>query len=393
MIEDRVGTAPIGTAVRGTAFVVDAATGLLVTAKHVVEKCQASALRVRSVYTVAGDYALGLVNSVSAIYEHPSMDLAILRISRQGTKRRQPALDLAFDAEVGDRIAIVGYGQGTDLVFCDDILGTGSPKSITPICFQGDVAAIVPEDGRPVELVVYGASTFPGHSGGPVLSLESDSVVAIHLRSAANQVGYGLPLKRCSQFLRDVQAGTISSTSAPTPRASTTDALSQFIDWENKASSKVAEAGGEPPDVQAALMAALELEDPTDLLEWDWEDDAGRTTESAVAYLQSSPRAPASTLIGTVSVDESVVPEGVPRKLEEVRLKAAGEIWEIHKNDADPRPSNPHAHNVESGLKLDLSTGELYRKTTMVGRVTKKDLGKIRDLAEAKAIALPPLLI
>ncbi len=44
----------------------------------------------------------------------------------------------------------------------------------------------------------------------------------------------------------------------------------------------------------------------------------------------------------------------------EARVKVAGKIWTIHKNDKDTFPSQPHAHNYENGEKLDLHTGDIY---------------------------------
>jgi hypothetical protein len=69
-----------------------------------------------------------------------------------------------------------------------------------------------------------------------------------------------------------------------------------------------------------------------------------------------------------------------------------GQLWQINRNDADPWPSNPHAHNLESGYKLDLSTGKLFFKTRDVReRVSRKDLLAIRE--KAGPIDLPPLLV
>jgi hypothetical protein len=44
-------------------------------------------------------------------------------------------------------------------------------------------------------------------------------------------------------------------------------------------------------------------------------------------------------------------------------LRVNGERWRIHKSDADPNPSNPHAHCVagkHKGCKLHLGTRQLY---------------------------------
>ncbi len=98
--------------------------------------------------------------------------------------------------------------------------------------------------------------------------------------------------------------------------------------------------------------------------------------------------------LGTVELDHSPIPDGCRRRLDEVRVKRDGEIWQINRNDADPYPSNPHAHNVESGLKLDLSTGALWFRATYTNRsIPRKDLLAIREQAAAKGIEVPPLAI
>jgi len=349
MIEDKDLGGVIGASVRGSAFVVDAEAGLLGTAKHVVKGVSAASLRIRSVYTVNGEYALGLVNTVRNIYEHPTRDFALLHISAYGTKRRKASIEKKFSSEVGDQIAVFGFASGTDFVWCDDILGPGSPKSLNPIVFHGRVAGLVPDDGRTVEVLVYDATTFGGNSGGPVVSVESSEVVAVHLRSAANQVGFGLPLVQCAEFIADVVAGRAVANAGGTTQPDTTVVLPRYIEWEKG----VAERSGED-DVQTVLTDALEIEDSTDLLFFDWDDPTGSSSSSTVALIKASaPKRP--TVLARLALEEHILPAGVPRKIEEVRLKAVGEIWDIHLNDADPFPSNPHAHNVQTGVKLDLS--------------------------------------
>jgi len=100
----------------------------------------------------------------------------------------------------------------------------------------------------------------------------------------------------------------------------------------------------------------------------------------------------AHELLAEIEFEKSPIPDDTVRRLDEVTIKRDGCIWRIHKNDADPFPSNPHAHNVESGLKLDLASGGLYLGTRDTGKkVSKKDLDFIRCQAAAKKIDLPPL--
>lgn len=54
-----------------------------------------------------------------------------------------------------------------------------------------------------------------------------------------------------------------------------------------------------------------------------------------------------------------------------------GEVWRVHKSDADPFPSIPHAHCVHGparykGCTLHLGTRELFRKRTGLGRYMSK---------------------
>ncbi len=75
-----------------------------------------------------------------------------------------------------------------------------------------------------------------------------------------------------------------------------------------------------------------------------------------------------------------------------VQIKSKGLIWIMHKYDADPFPSNPHAHQMGSGIKMDLKNGKCYRKKVFVTTIKKKDLIKIRTQA-VKNFDLPELEI
>jgi hypothetical protein len=66
------------------------------------------------------------------------------------------------------------------------------------------------------------------------------------------------------------------------------------------------------------------------------------------------------------------------RYLVEKDYRVAGEVWRVHKNDADPFPSIPHAHCVGGakrfvGCTLHLGTAELFRGRTSVGRFLARD--------------------
>lgn len=98
-------------------------------------------------------------------------------------------------------------------------------------------------------------------------------------------------------------------------------------------------------------------------------------------------------IVCEIELEESPIPDGVYRNLDEVTVRRDGCVWRIHKSDADPFPSNPHAHNLESGLKLDLSNGKLYHGTRHDDSVSRKALLRIRELASQKGISLPALAV
>lgn len=63
------------------------------------------------------------------------------------------------------------------------------------------------------------------------------------------------------------------------------------------------------------------------------------------------------------------------------RIKANGTVWIIHRYDADPFPSNPHAHHIDSNIKLDLSNGKCYKNKVNIYSLKKKNLLEIREKA------------
>lgn len=64
------------------------------------------------------------------------------------------------------------------------------------------------------------------------------------------------------------------------------------------------------------------------------------------------------------------------------RIKNNNIVWVIHRYDADPFPSNPHAHNIDNNIKLDLSNGQCYQNKKKIHTINKKELLEIRSKAE-----------
>ncbi|MGD1097026.1 MAG: hypothetical protein ABSB35_34185 [Bryobacteraceae bacterium] len=145
-------------------------------------------------------------------------------------------------------------------------------------------------------------------------------------------------------------------------------------------------------DVENGLVAVLRLDEISDLLDRDTDSTQILTLLSGYDFARLRPEKLCEILL-----DESIIPAGVPLYLTEAEVKMRGEKWTVNKYDADPFPSDPHAHNYARGLKLHLGNGDLYqhKKKVCCDRISKKDLIKLRDLViqRSPSIALPPLMI
>ena len=208
MIERRKVGAVMASNILGTAFVADNA-GYLLTAAHVVRGVDPEDLIVRTMFNLAGEYAMSS-GRVEAVFLHSESDVAVIRVHRSLTKGRALRMEPA-GPEVGDDVLMLGYALGTELTFCDDILGSASPKSPTPLAFRGSVSGLVPHDGRPVKVVVIDITTFAGNSGSPVVRAADGSVVGIHIRGVDRRVGYALPIELGVNLLGSVGAGASDS--------------------------------------------------------------------------------------------------------------------------------------------------------------------------------------
>lgn len=82
------------------------------------------------------------------------------------------------------------------------------------------------------------------------------------------------------------------------------------------------------------------------------------------------------------------------RYILEEDYRVSGEVWRVHKSDADPYPSNPHAHCVGGakrfiGCTLHLGTAELFRKRDGTGRYLERNqFDRLLELISPKFPAL-----
>jgi hypothetical protein len=143
-----------------------------------------------------------------------------------------------------------------------------------------------------------------------------------------------------------------------------------------------------PEETEDALVALLEIENPVDLLDHDWTANEIVDTLRNFNFASLSPE-----VLAVATLEASIIPNGVPRRLDEVKLKVRGEVWYIHKTDSDPFPSVPHAHNYDSGHTMDLGTGELYLGRRLVGKISGRDLIDFRQRPELRDLQLPALAV
>lgn len=132
-----------------------------------------------------------------------------------------------------------------------------------------------------------------------------------------------------------------------------------------------------PFDIQSALSEVLNIPEnpPLGIL------DLGLDSDAIVNHLKDFDfRKFHPEILSECELTEGVLPEGISLLLNEKTVKVKGEVWRMHQNDADPWPSNPHAHNYQSGIVANLQTGELFdtnRKS--VGKLNKKKLARLRE--------------
>lgn len=153
--------------------------------------------------------------------------------------------------------------------------------------------------------------------------------------------------------------------------------INALVSEGQEAARVLAERSGLPLEfahIQSALVEVLGLKEAIDLLSYRMK------RREIVAHLANFDfRKFFPELLAEVELENSIIPEDVPRSLIEQTVRCNGEVWRIHRNDADPFPSNPHGHNLESHYKLHLGMGELFLRRRNVGKIYRKHLLAIRN--------------
>jgi hypothetical protein len=128
------------------------------------------------------------------------------------------------------------------------------------------------------------------------------------------------------------------------------------------------------------LKESYEFEHPTQL--WDIDVDFKKLKKILSNF-------DFKTVLFPIETSRSLIPKEYLTGYKAI-IKSKNLIWCIHKYDLDPFPSNPHAHLIDSNIKMDLSNGKCYQNKKHLYTISKKELMKIRDKAIANFI-LPPL--
>ncbi len=142
----------------------------------------------------------------------------------------------------------------------------------------------------------------------------------------------------------------------------------------------------ESMDFQLALCECLDIDsmNPVELIERNLTHQKMLSLLKDYDFSKNLP-----DVLTIITVDESLLPDGIPKLLTEQTVKVKGEVWVIHKSDVDPFPSSPHAHNYDSGISLHLGTGEFFNKKQSKGFLNCKKLNRLRG--EIKGHSLPSL--
>ena len=167
------------------------------------------------------------------------------------------------------------------------------------------------------------------------------------------------------------------------------DLINKYIKNSRKAAEKLstADISVTSKDITNALVEVLELNLSTDPVYKDLSEAKIISLLSSFDFFKFIPE-----IICEIHLNNPMLPHNINSLLLEQNIKNKGEIWTIHKNDQDPFPSNPHAHNYPMNLVAHLGTGELYQgRRLMKQKLKTKDLVNLRKLIveRVKGICLP----
>jgi S1-C subfamily serine protease len=187
---DKIGDHEVG----GTAFVINAAKGLLLTNAHVVS--EASSVRVLS--------STHSETPVKVIATAPCDDLAVLQLEPPPAGLKALTLSTA-PLQLGEKVTVLGYPE---------TLASGEPLGATQGIVSVADAAAAPEPGgiKYPHVVQHTAPVNHGNSGGPLLDPEGN-VVGINTLTGATPGGqsqgqyYSITAAHAKELLPKLESG------------------------------------------------------------------------------------------------------------------------------------------------------------------------------------------
>jgi hypothetical protein len=138
-------------------------------------------------------------------------------------------------------------------------------------------------------------------------------------------------------------------------------------------------------EILMALMETLKQPDPEAICKMDLPE------EELIRLLEKYPF-DGAVILGEVSDPDIEIPGSITRVYAAIS-KVDRTVWEILRNDKEPFPSNPHAHNEVEDIDMDLSNGKLYHDGEYVSRLRQKEVVNFRNriLEKYPDIRLPDL--
>lgn len=171
----------------GTGFIVSA-DGLILTNRHVVEDEKAE----YTVLTNAGDKIQAKV-----LARHPILDLALLKIDKQGLKPLE--LGDSDQVKVGQFVIAIGNALGEFRNTVSFGVVSGLQRNITAF---GSLSGAEQLD----ELIQTDAAINRGNSGGPLINMRGE-VIGINtaIVQGAQNLGFAIPINKAKKMITEVK--------------------------------------------------------------------------------------------------------------------------------------------------------------------------------------------
>lgn len=167
---------------RASGFVIDP-NGTIVTSGHVVDGAESLSVRLSD----------GRHFDATVLGKDMTVDLALLKI------------------EAGARLTALPIGNSDEIRVGELVLGLGHPFGVEPSVSFGIVSRKGPVQGATasdVDLIQTDAAVYPGHSGGPLVSLAGEVIGITSTVTRSGALGFAIPANTAKRFLSSVGGRT-----------------------------------------------------------------------------------------------------------------------------------------------------------------------------------------